>query len=162
MPAFLFAAHRAAYNLLPAMPETDSTTDVRQLIEEAGRDFDRGLAVAGTAAALDELRVHYFGRKAGLVPALFSRLKEVPKDQKKEVGDALNKLRDRIESELKENCRVMVLPLHSHLVGVPHRMNWFNKILDMLMARKDTIFVTPSQIADWYKSVEPAPADMKV
>ena len=49
-----------------------------------------------------------------------------------------------------------------HLVGVPHRMNWFNKILDILVARKDTIFVTPSQIADWYAKVEPAPADMKV
>ena len=69
---------------------------------------------------------------------------------------------ETFEGELKSNCRVMVLPLHPHLVGVPHRMNWFNKILDVLMARKDTIFVTPSQIADWYASVEPAPADMKV
>ena len=69
---------------------------------------------------------------------------------------------ETFEEELKSNCRVMVLPLHPHLVGVPHRMNWFNKILDVLMARKDTIFVTPSQIADWYASVEPAPADMRV
>ena len=69
---------------------------------------------------------------------------------------------ETFEGELKSNCRVMVLPLHPHLVGVPHRMNWFNKILDVLTARKDTIFVTPSQIADWYASVEPAPAAMKV
>jgi len=69
---------------------------------------------------------------------------------------------ETFEEELKSNCRVMVLPLHPHLVGVPHRMNWFNKILDVLTARKDTIFVTPSQIADWYASVEPAPADMRV
>ena len=69
---------------------------------------------------------------------------------------------ETFEEELKSNCRVLVLPLHPHLVGVPHRMNWFNKILDMLMARKDTVFVTPSQIADWYASVEPAPADMRV
>jgi peptidoglycan/xylan/chitin deacetylase (PgdA/CDA1 family) len=69
---------------------------------------------------------------------------------------------ETFEEELKSNCRVMVLPLHPHLVGVPHRMNWFNKILDVLTARKDTIFVTASQIADWYASVEPAPADMRV
>ncbi len=69
---------------------------------------------------------------------------------------------ETFEDELKTNCRVLVLPLHPHLVGVPHRMNWFNKILDILVARKDTIFVTPSQIADWYAKVEPAPADMKV
>ena len=69
---------------------------------------------------------------------------------------------ETFEEELKSNCRVLVLPLHPHLVGVPHRMNWFNKILDVLLARNDTVFVTPSQIADWYASVEPAPADMTV
>jgi phenylalanyl-tRNA synthetase alpha chain len=65
-------------------------------------DFDRELAAAADLHALDALRVHYFGRKGGLIPALFSRLKEVPKEQKKDVGDALNKLRDRVEIALKD------------------------------------------------------------
>ena len=69
---------------------------------------------------------------------------------------------ETFEEELQTNCRVLALPLHPHLVGVPHRMNWFNKILDVLTARNDTVFVTPSEIADWYASVEPAPAEMKV
>ena len=69
---------------------------------------------------------------------------------------------ETFEEELQNNCRVLALPLHPHLVGVPHRMNWFNKILDVLLARSDTMFTTPSEIADWYMSVEPAPADMKV
>jgi hypothetical protein len=69
---------------------------------------------------------------------------------------------ETFEEELKTNCRVLALPLHPHLVGVPHRMNWFNKLLDVLVARNDTIFLTPSEIADWYASVEPAPADMTV
>jgi len=71
-------------------------------IQRINSEFDAALASANTAATLDELRVHYFGRKGGLIPALFSRLKEVPKEQKKDAGDALNKLRDRLESELKE------------------------------------------------------------
>jgi phenylalanyl-tRNA synthetase alpha chain len=71
-------------------------------INAASSDFDSALAAASSVAALDELRVRYFGRKGGLIPELFSRLKEVPKEQKKEVGDALNKLRDRLETELKE------------------------------------------------------------
>ena len=71
-------------------------------IQHLGTDFDRDLASATSATALDELRVRYFGRKGGLIPALFARLKEGPKEQKKDVGDALNKLRDRIETELKE------------------------------------------------------------
>jgi phenylalanyl-tRNA synthetase alpha chain len=70
-------------------------------IQQSGAEFDAALHAAGTAATLDELRVRYFGRKGGLIPAFFSRLKEVPKEQKKEVGDALNKLRDRLEEELK-------------------------------------------------------------
>jgi allantoinase len=64
---------------------------------------------------------------------------------------------ETFEEELKHNCRVMVLPLHPHLVGVPHRMNWLNRILDLLLARPDTIFMNGSAIADWYASVEPAP-----
>src|SRR2546423_507124 len=71
-------------------------------IARINSEFDAALAAANTTSALDELRVHYFGRKGGLIPALFSRLKEVPKEQKKHAGDALNKLRDRLESELKE------------------------------------------------------------
>jgi len=73
-------------------------------ITKAGSDFDAALGAARSSQQLDELRVHYFGRKGGLIPALFARLKDVPKEQKKEVGDALNRLRDRIEGELKEKA----------------------------------------------------------
>src|SRR5256885_13755086 len=71
-------------------------------IAKASSEFDAALAAASTTHALDDLRVRYSGRKGGLIPAFFSRLKEVPKEQKKDAGDALNKLRDRLESELKE------------------------------------------------------------
>ncbi len=71
-------------------------------ITSTGNAFDRELESAASAKDLDALRVRYFGRKGGLVPALFARLKEVPKEQKKDAGDALNKLRDRLESALKE------------------------------------------------------------
>ena len=67
---------------------------------------------------------------------------------------------ETFEEELKSNCRVMVLPLHPHLVGVPHRMIWFDRILDTLLARNDTVFMNGGQIADWYAEAEPAPADM--
>ncbi|HEX6161174.1 MAG TPA: phenylalanine--tRNA ligase subunit alpha [Thermoanaerobaculia bacterium] len=76
-------------------------------IQQAGADFDRSLGAAHTTQALDDLRVRYFGRKGGLIPAFFSRLKEVPKEQKKEVGDALNRLRDRLEEELKAKTEIV-------------------------------------------------------
>ena len=71
-------------------------------ITRIGSEFDRDLAAANHKSALEEVRVRYFGRKAGLIPALFARLKEVPKEQKREIGDALNKLRDRAEEALKQ------------------------------------------------------------
>ena len=71
-------------------------------IARTGREFDSALASASSAKEVNDLRVRYFGRKAGLIPALFARLKEVPKEQKKAAGDALNKLRDRLEEALRQ------------------------------------------------------------
>ncbi len=71
-------------------------------IIRAGTDFDRALDAAADTRTLDAVRVQYFGRKGGLIPALFGKLKDVPKEQKREVGDALNRLRDRIQQALDE------------------------------------------------------------
>jgi peptidoglycan/xylan/chitin deacetylase (PgdA/CDA1 family) len=65
------------------------------------------------------------------------------------------------ETEIGDTCRVLTLPLHPHLVGVPHRITWFERILDILTARSDVTFMTGAEIADWYTSVEAPPADMR-
>ena len=54
------------------------------------------------------------------------------------------------DTELAENPRVLALGLHPHLIGVPHRFGYLEKMLDDLLARDDTIFLTGSQIADWF------------
>ncbi len=69
-------------------------------IAKARADFDAAAAAAHDVRSLDEIRIRFLGRKSGLVHAFFARLKEVPKEQKKEVGDALNKLRDHVEQTL--------------------------------------------------------------
>lgn len=71
-------------------------------IRRVEKEFEEKIAGADDHAALESLRVEYFGRKGGLVPAMFGKLKAVPPEEKRSVGDALNTLRDRIESELKE------------------------------------------------------------
>jgi len=77
-------------------------------IARISSEFDAALAAANTASALEELRVHYFGRKGGLIPALFSRLKEVSKDQKKAVGEALNNFRDYAQASYEEKIAALV------------------------------------------------------
>ena len=46
--------------------------------------------------------------------------------------------------------RIMTLPMHPHLSGVPHRIGYVTQILDMLLMRDDTVFMNGSQIADWF------------
>ena len=46
--------------------------------------------------------------------------------------------------------RVLTLALHPHVMGVAHRSDVLAQCLDLLLARDDTIFVTGSEIADWF------------
>jgi hypothetical protein len=55
-----------------------------------------------------------------------------------------------LERELEQNPRVLSIGLHPHIAGVPHRLYYLEKALDMLMSRADTIFVTSGEIADWF------------
>jgi peptidoglycan/xylan/chitin deacetylase (PgdA/CDA1 family) len=57
---------------------------------------------------------------------------------------------EMIEPELAHNPRVLTLGLHPHIIAVPHRLKHFAKTLDMLRERSDTVFMTGSQIADWF------------
>ena len=56
--------------------------------------------------------------------------------------------------ELRQQPRVLTLGLHPHLIGVPHRFVYLQKILDVLLDREDVIFVTGGAIADWYVEAE--------
>jgi peptidoglycan/xylan/chitin deacetylase (PgdA/CDA1 family) len=65
---------------------------------------------------------------------------------------------ETFDAELAHNPKVLTFGLHPHLVGVAHRASWFAKCLDLLLARDDVVFVTGSEIADWFVQVEAAPA----
>ena len=62
---------------------------------------------------------------------------------------------DCFDSEMADGTpRVLALGLHPHLIGVPHRIGYLKKILDLLMARDDTVFLTGGQIADWFTDAD--------
>ncbi len=65
---------------------------------------------------------------------------------------------EALEAETHLNPRVITLGLHPHLMGVPHRYPTLLRMLDLLVARTDTVFMTGAQIADWFEGVSPAPA----
>jgi len=59
-----------------------------------------------------------------------------------------------LERELEQNPRVLSIGLHPHIAGVPHRLYYLEKALDMLMNRSDTVFVTSGEIADWFVAAD--------
>ncbi len=63
------------------------------------------------------------------------------------------------DRELKTQPRVLTLALHPHLIAVPHRFVYLERMLDLLQDRSDTKFMTGRTIADWYKAACPAPEE---
>lgn len=61
------------------------------------------------------------------------------------------------ERESKAQTRIIPIGLHPHLIGVPHRIGVFERMLDLLTARTDVVFMNGRQIADWFLAASPAP-----
>ena len=59
-----------------------------------------------------------------------------------------------IGPELANNPQVFTLALHPHVAGVAHRAHYLGRVLDLLMDRDDTVFVTGSEIADWFVAAD--------
>jgi phenylalanyl-tRNA synthetase alpha chain len=71
-------------------------------LEQVRRDFVAALAAAdGDAARVEEVRVRFAGRRAGLLRELEERLKTLPREEKPTYGKALNELKRHIVAELE-------------------------------------------------------------
>lgn len=54
--------------------------------------------------------------------------------------------------EEAEEVKVVALPLHPHLLGVPHRIGYLREMLDVLLARDDVVFWSGGDICSWFKA----------
>lgn len=59
---------------------------------------------------------------------------------------------DRLRREGEEQVRVMAISVHPYITGVPHRIAYFEKLLEYIRARGGAMLWTGEQILDWYKS----------
>lgn len=82
-----------------------------------------------------------------------SPLYAVEKHSSDEIYTRLVDTLETFEPELARNPRVLTLGLHPHLIAVPHRFPYLVRMIDLLQARNDTVFMTGSQIADWFVDV---------
>tara|TARA_Y100001936_G_scaffold254141_1_gene325573 strand:+ start:11416 stop:12219 length:804 start_codon:yes stop_codon:yes gene_type:complete len=76
--------------------------------------------------------------------------------------EMFRRLADTLEvfgREAASQPRVLTLGLHPHLIAVPHRMVYLEKMLDLLQDHPDTIFMTGRNIADWFATECPPPEE---
>ena len=52
--------------------------------------------------------------------------------------------------EAVQGPRILTIPLHPHLMGVPHRIAFLEDFLSRLRRREDAVFMTGGEIADWF------------
>lgn len=63
---------------------------------------------------------------------------------------------DRLNQEGERITRVMAISVHPYLTGVPHRIRYFEQLLDYVKAQDGTVLWTGEQILDWYKAAKKA------
>jgi phenylalanyl-tRNA synthetase alpha chain len=78
----------------PATP----VQELRDLEAEALSAVDR----ADSAAALEEVRIRFLGRKDGRISGILRRLGEMPPEVRPEVGSAANRVKQRLQEALDE------------------------------------------------------------
>jgi phenylalanyl-tRNA synthetase alpha chain len=80
----------------------ESEKELREKVRELREELEKLLPDAQDLAALQALRDRYLGRKSGAVTALMKGLGQLTQDAKREMGQALNTLKDDLTARLDE------------------------------------------------------------
>ena len=137
--------------LSPGLQETFDTPDV---LAAAGIDYVLDWAV-------DDLPVWMPTRHGPLLAVPYSLelndviLFNVERHPSRELAVRVADTLDAFGHEAAWNPRIITLGLHPHLIGIPHRFVHLERALRELEAHPDTIFMTGSGIADWYRVEAP-------
>ena len=62
---------------------------------------------------------------------------------------------EQIYADSAESARVMALSIHPYIMGAPHRLKYFRRVIEVIRSKSDVLFLTGAQIADWYFAVGP-------
>jgi allantoinase len=62
---------------------------------------------------------------------------------------------EQIYADAATSARVMALVVHPYIMGAPHRLKYFRRVLEVISEKHDVKFWTGAQIADWYLGAGP-------
>ncbi len=57
---------------------------------------------------------------------------------------------DQLYADSRDSARVMALVVHPYIMGAPHRLKYYRKALEHILAKRDVAFWTGEQILDWF------------
>ncbi len=134
----------------PALTETFETVD---LLKEEGFEY-----VADWV--LDDQPVELKTRSGTLVNIPYTQETNdvaMMLIQHHKASEYADRALDQFETFYEESLtqpRVMALPCHPYIVGVPHRIKYFRKIFETIREKPGVLFWTGEQILDWYQSLK--------
>ncbi len=82
----------------------------------------------------------------------------VEKHSSNEMYQRLENTLRLFQREAQTRPRVLAIGLHPHLIGVPHRFESLERMLDLLMKTPNVCFMTGETMAAWYAAQVPPSA----
>lgn len=141
----------------PGLQETDHTPDVlaaegvRYILDWVIDDVPNWMRTThGPVAALPY--------SLELNDSLLHAVQQQPPD---EVLRRVERTLETFEREIADgHTRVLTVPLHPHLMGVPHRIGTLAAVVERLTSHPQAVCVDARRMYEWFASVSPAPEDL--
>jgi allantoinase len=62
---------------------------------------------------------------------------------------------EQIYADSAGSARIMALSMHPYIMGAPHRVKYLRRIFEVIRKKRDVLFWTGAQIADWFMAAGP-------
>lgn len=73
-----------------------------------------------------------------------------------ELADRIKDQFERLYQESVDSARVMGMAVHPYITGTPHRIKYFEEVIEYMACKRDVLFWQGGCILDWYRTQDQA------